>query len=200
MSEIIYSYGGKPYLNITNQCPCACVFCVRSVSDGVGSARSLWHSTDPTWPEIETALAQYNFTSAGEAVFCGYGEPLCALENLKQTAAWLKANHPHLKLRLNTIGLGDLIHARPVASELAGLIDVISNSLNAPNAARYHALVRSPWGEAAFEAMLKFARDCQSCIPVVKFSVVNVLTEEEIALCQEIASNMGISLRVRLRA
>ena len=200
MANIIYSYGGKPYLNLTNRCPCACVFCVRTTQDGVGNAGTLWHEADPTWQEIEQALQQHDFTQESEAVFCGYGEPLCALEHLKQTAAWLKANYPAMRLRLNTIGLGDLINGRPVAHELAGLIDTVSVSLNAPDAVRFHQLVRSRWGEAAFDAMLRFARDCQAHVPNVKFSVVNVLTEQELAQCRALAAEMGIALRVRVRA
>ena len=186
-------------MNLTNQCPCACVFCVRGLQDGVGSAHSLWHEDDPTWDAIERALASWDFGAAQEVVFCGYGEPMCALEHLKQAAGWLRQNYPHLKLRLDTNGLGDLIHGRPTACELAGLIDAVSISLNAPNAARYHELVRSCWGEAAFDAMLQFARDCQVHIPSVTFSVVSVLTEEEIAQCREIAARFGAPLRVRMR-
>jgi len=199
MADIIYLFGEKPYLNLTNQCPCACVFCVRSLTTGWGSAHSLWHEDDPTWDKIERALAGWDFSKTNEVVFCGYGEPMCALEHLKRAAAWLKQRHPHIALRLNTSGLGDLIHGRPTAQELAGLIDTVSISLNAPNAARYHELVRSPWGEAAFDAMLRFAQDCQQHVPSVKFSVVNVLTEEEIAQCHEIANRFGMPLRVRVR-
>jgi len=200
MADIVYSYGGKPYLNLTNQCPCACVFCVRSLKQGLGSADTLWHSADPTWNEIEAALVQEDFSQANEAVFCGYGEPMCALENLKRVAIWLKTRHPGLKLRLNTIGLGDLIHGRPTARELAGLIDTVSISLNAPNAVRFDELVRSRWGEAAFDAMLQFAYDCKAHLPHVKFSVVNILTPEEIEQCHQLAREMGIVLRVRMRA
>jgi len=199
MAHIIYTFGGKPYLNLTNQCPCACVFCVRSLTTGWGSAHSLWHENDPTWPEIEQALEGWDFTQANEVVFCGYGEPMCAIEHLKRAAAWLKSNYPHMKLRLNTSGLGDLIHGRPTARELSGLVGSVSISLNAPNAARYHELVRSPWGEAAFDAMLCFAKDCQAHIPALNFSVVSVLTEDEIDQCREIAEGFGVPLRVRMR-
>ena len=201
MSSIVYTFGGKPYLNLTNQCPCACVFCLRGLQDGVGSARSLWHEEEPGWEEIEAALAGWDFShsQASEVVFCGYGEPMCALEHVKRAAGWLKERHPQIKLRLDTNGLGDLIHGRPTACELAGLIDAVSISLNAPNAVRYHALVRSPWGEAAFDAMLRFARDCRVCVPGLTFSVVGVLTEEEIDQCREIARGFGAPLRVRGR-
>ena len=200
MADIIYEFMGNPYLNITNRCPCACVFCVRGQARGLGSAANLWHEQDPGWDDILAALEGYDFTRAGEAVFCGYGEPMCAFENLKKAARWLKERFPNLALRVNTNGLGDLINESPTAHELKGLIDTVSISLNAPNAQRYHELVRPRFGEGAFCAMLHFARDCRECIPNVKFTVVDVLTPVEIEECQLIADKMGIPLRVRTRA
>jgi radical SAM enzyme (TIGR04100 family) len=200
MADIVYTFGGKPYLNITNQCPCACVFCIRSEKDGLGSADSLWHQADPTWSEIEAALAQFDFSQAGEAVFCGYGEPLCAQENLQKTAQWLKNKFPTLKLRLNTNGLGSLINESETTEALVGLIDSVSISLNAPNAARYHALVQSCYGEKAFDAMLRFAAQCKKLLPKTTFSVVDVLTDEELDACRALAQDMGIPLRVRAKS
>ncbi|MCL2195146.1 MAG: TatD family nuclease-associated radical SAM protein [Oscillospiraceae bacterium] len=195
--NIIYTYHNTPYLNLTNRCPCRCVFCLRETQQGVGSAATLWHAKEPAWADIEQALLGFDFSGAGEVVFCGYGEPTCALEHLRRAAAWLREHHPQLKLRLNTNGLGDLIHGRAVAGELAGLIDSVSISLNAPNAGRYHALVRTKWGEAAFDAVLAFARAAKKHIPHVVLSVVDVLTDEEIAQCQAIADELGVPLRVR---
>ncbi|MDR0531764.1 MAG: TIGR04100 family radical SAM protein [Oscillospiraceae bacterium] len=200
MADIIYSYGGKPYLNITNQCPCACVFCIRGQAEGLGSAANLWHHADPSWEEIETALAAFDFSGAGEVVFCGYGEPFCALDHLRRAAVWLKEHFPALKLRVNTNGLGDLIYQRDTSKDLAGLVDTVSISLNAPNAALYQQICRCAYGEAAFGAMLLFARHCKEVYPNVIFSVVDVLSEETLSECRALASSMGIPLRVRRRA
>jgi len=199
MGEIIYTFGGKPYLNITNRCPCACTFCLREQQEGVGSARTLWHQDEPAWEDIERALEGFDFFGVQEAVFCGYGEPFCALENLRSSARWLKGNYPGLELRVDTNGLGDLIHGRPTAAELQGLVDVMSISLNAPDAARYQELCQSCYGEAAYEAMLSFAAQCREIYPRVAFTVVDVLSSEEIERCRGIAQGMGIALRVRHR-
>jgi len=199
MADIVYTLGGKPYLNITNQCPCACVFCIRGEKQAVGSAATLWHADEPTWGEIEQALESFDFSQAQEAVYCGYGEPFCALDNLMRSASWLKKRYPRLSLRVNTNGLGDLIHGCPTAPALKGLVDTMSVSLNAPNAARYDALVCSCYNGEAYPAMLRFAADCKKIFPRVIFSVVDVITPEEIAQCREIAQGMGIPLRVRKR-
>jgi len=199
MADIIYEYKGNPYLNITNKCPCACVFCVRGQARGLGSAENLWHERDPSWEEILAALEQYDFSRAGEAVFCGYGEPFYALEHLSRAASWLKERFPAIKLRVNTNGLGDLIHQRGTAGDLAGLIDTISISLNAPDAARYDALCRPQFGKAAFDAIRNFAKQCKEIYPRVICSVVDVLSPEEIERCHAIAQEIGIPLRVRKR-
>ena len=200
MADIIYTFEGKPYLNLSNQCPCACTFCLRSGREGLGSADSLWHKSDPAWPEIEQALGSFDFSGASEAVFCGFGEPFCALDNLARSAAWLKGKYPALSLRVNTTGLGDLICGRPSAHALQGLIDTMSISLNAPGAARYQELTNSRFGEAAWPAVLCFARECKKIYPRVIFTVVDVLAPEEIEQCREIAQGMGIPFRVRTKS
>ena len=35
MADIVYTYGNSVYMNITNKCPCSCVFCIRSNGDGL---------------------------------------------------------------------------------------------------------------------------------------------------------------------
>lgn len=196
MADIVYTYENSVYMNITNRCPCSCVFCIRSNGDGLGSAESLWLKKDPTLDEIKAEIDEFDFSPYDEVVFCGYGEPTQAIENLIAAAKYLKEKHG-LKIRLNTNGLSDLINGRETAKELGEVVDSISISLNAPNAERYHEVSRSKFGEAAFPALLKFAEDCKKYIPQIKFTVVDVISEEEIAECKKIAEKMQIPLRVR---
>ncbi|MCL1952980.1 MAG: TatD family nuclease-associated radical SAM protein, partial [Oscillospiraceae bacterium] len=167
--------------------------------EGVGSASSLWHKAEPTWDDVKQALEAYDFTGVSEAVYCGFGEPFCALDNLMRSASWVKKRYPGISLRVNTTGLGDLIHGAPTAPVLQGLVDTMSISLNAPNAARYEELACSKFGGDAWPAMLRFAADCKKIYPRVTFSVVDVITPEEIEQCRAIAEGMGIPLRVRKR-
>lgn len=196
MADIVYTYENSVYMNITNRCPCSCVFCIRSNGDGLGSAESLWLKKDPTLDEIKAEIDEFDFSPYDEIVFCGYGEPTQAIENLIAAAKYLKEKHG-LKIRLNTNGLSDLINGRETSKELGEVVDSISISLNAPNAERYHEVSRSKFGEAAFPALLKFAEDCKKYIPQIKFTVVDVISEEEIAECKKIAEKMQIPLRVR---
>ena len=196
MADIIYTYAGSVYMNITNKCPCSCIFCIRSNGDGLGSADSLWLKGDPTIDEIKAEIDSFDFTPYSEVVFCGYGEPTQALDNLIEAAKYLKENHS-LKIRLNSNGLSDLVNGKPTAHLLSGIVDSISISLNAPDAESYHRVTRSKFGTKAFPALLQFAEECKKYIPSVKFTVVDVITEEEIERCKKISDEMGIPLRVR---
>lgn len=196
MADIIYTYAGSAYMNITNKCPCACVFCIRSNGDGLGSAESLWLKKDPTIDEIKDEIDKFDFSPYSEVVFCGYGEPTQALDNLIEAAKYLKEKHS-LRIRLNSNGLSDLINGKPTAHLLEGIVDSISLSLNAPDAESYRRVTRSKFGADAYPALLKFAEDCKKYIPSVKFTVVDVISEDEINECRKIADRMGIPLRVR---
>ena len=112
MADIVYRYYDGVYLNITNQCPCNCAFCIRSKGDAVGDAKEMWFDTEPTWEEIKAAIDAYDFAHTDEAVFCGYGEPTNALDHLLQAADYLRTVNPKIHLRLNTNGLSDLINGR----------------------------------------------------------------------------------------
>jgi len=93
MADIIYTYKNEVYANITNKCDCACTFCIRSQKDAIGDATSLWHTVDPTYDEIIAAIDAFDFTGYEEFVFCGYGEPTCALDILEKTAKYVKEKY-----------------------------------------------------------------------------------------------------------
>lgn len=197
MTDIVYVYGGKVYLNITNRCPCNCTFCIRKNGEGLGSAETLWHHGDPTTEQVQAALRAFDFASYDEITFCGYGEPTCALDTLTAAAAYLRETYPAVRLRVNTNGLGDLINGRPTAPILASCVDVISVSLNAPTAEKYVAVTRPSYGEAAFDAMLAFADECRRLGARVIFTVVDVIAPEDIEASRAVAEAHGIPLRVR---
>ena len=195
MADILYTYGDEVYANITNKCDCNCTFCIRKNGDSVGDAHNLWHQQDPSLQEILDAMDQFDFSTYDELVFCGYGEPTCALDNLIASAKYAK-EHFKLKIRLNTNGLANLYYGRDIIPELAGVIDTVSISLNAPTAEKYQAVTR-PQLPNAFEGLLSFASECKKYIPDVKLTVVDVLPPEDIQASQKLADELGIFLRVR---
>lgn len=195
MADILYTYKNQVYANITNKCDCSCQFCVRSLKDSVGEAENLWFQKEPTLDEIKKTMDEFDFKGYDELVFCGYGEPTCALENLLASAAYAKEKYG-VKIRLNTNGLANLYHKRNVVPELAKVIDSVSISLNAPTAEKYQEVTR-PQFENAFPALLEFASLAQEAFVHTQLSIVDVLPEEEIKACQKIADDRGIYLKIR---
>lgn len=196
MADILYVYGGKLYANLTNRCCLSCTFCIRQNGDGVGSAKTLWHEKEPSWEEIKEEIDGFCFSPYRELTFCGYGEPTYALDNLLRSAAYLKEKLPGISLRLNTNGLSDLINEKSTAGLLAEYIDTVSISLNAPTKEKYRAISR-PVPENAYESMLCFAKEAKKRFFKTIFTVVDVISREDIEACRKIADEMGIRFRVR---
>ncbi|WP_026513760.1 TIGR04100 family radical SAM protein [Butyrivibrio sp. LB2008] len=195
MADILYTYKNSVYANITNKCNCSCTFCIRSQKDGIGSADTLWHEKNPSKDVVLDAIRNYDFTGFDELVFCGYGEPTCALDTLL-AAAKIAKEEKGLRTRLNTNGLGNEENGRNIVSELAEVIDSVSISLNAPDSARYQEVSR-PKYENGFDKMVDFAKKCKEKIKDVKWSIVDVLSNEDIERCRQISENTGIELRIR---
>ena len=197
MTDIIYRYKHQIYFNITNKCPCRCTFCIRNNGDSVGEANNLWFDHEPSLEAIYEAIEAFDFTGCTEVVFCGYGEPTMALDNLIAVSAYMRKKIPGIRVRLNTNGLSDLIHKRSTAQEICSVVDCVSISLNMPDAASYNEVVRPAYGEASFDAMLKFAVDCKKYLEDVRFTVVDIIGVENVKKSQELAESLGIPLRVR---
>ena len=147
---------------------------------------------EPSAAEVISAIgdpARYK-----EVVFCGYGEPTIKLEELKEVARWVKSRGG--RTRLDTIGHGSLLHGRDIAPELAGAIDTVSMSLNAPTREQYEKIVRSDWPDRAFDAALDFARSASSNGIKVIMSVVRLPTID-VDQCRLIAEQTGAEFRIR---
>lgn len=186
------------YVNITNDCNCDCVFCLRSMKE-MAKESSLWIEQDPSIEEIIVELDRLPWEYVREVVCCGFGEPLIRLDTVLAVLRHVKKHHPDVPTRVNTNGLGELEHGFAFAERFAGLLDTISISLNASNAERYLALTRSKFGISSYEAMLTFAEHCKPYVPNVVLTVVEkVENEEEIALCRKICAERGLTLRVRV--
>ena len=196
MADILYIYGDKVYANLTNRCNLECEFCIRKNGDGVGSANCLWHTQPPTFEKVKDAIDNFNWENYRDLVFCGYGEPTCALNVLLATAQYMKQHHSNIKLRLDTNGTSDLYNGQPTAKKLSQWIDTVSISLNAPNKEAYDKLCH-PELPGSWEAMLRFAKESKDCFSGVMFTLVDVIPPQPIQQCQQLADQMGIPLRIR---
>lgn len=193
---ILYEVGEGLYVNLTNKCPCACTFCIRNEGDGAYGSESLWLKHEPSFEEIVEEFKKFNLGKYKEIVFCGYGEPTERIELLVQVADYVRSVSD-IKIRINTNGLGNLIHSKSIEHLLEGRIDIVSISLNAPNAEDYAKVTRPKYGIASFDAMLKFASECKKYVPTVVFTVVDCIPQEQIEASRKVAEQVGVNFRIR---
>lgn len=193
---ISYVVGNSLYLNITNRCPNRCEFCVRNYKQSVGDADSLWLDHEPDMDEIISDLEKRDFSKYESVVFCGYGEPLMRLDDVKQISRYIKSK-ANIPIRINTNGLSDLIYNRDTSQDLEGIADVISISLNSSTPEGYDEICHSDYGLDALPAILKFASNVKNYVPSVILSVVDTIGKDEIEKCRKLAEKAGVKFRVR---
>jgi len=184
------------YVNLTNNCPCSCTFCLRNTKE-MAESNSLWLDTEPTVEEIIGEFEKYDLIQFNEIIFCGFGEPLTRLDDVLEVAKYLKNRSSSTPIRVNTNGLADLIHKKETAPLLKDLINTVSISLNASNAEEYFRLTRNIFGIESYDAMLKFAANCKKYVPDVVMTIVDCIGQEEIEACQAVCDVIGVPLRVR---
>lgn len=200
METITYEYGDSLYVNLTNRCDCACVFCLRhNGHKGSIYADDLWLDHEPTRLEALDDLLKRDLASYPEIVFCGFGEPTCRIDDILWLVDEMKKAVPDLPpIRINTNGHANLIHGRDVTPELAGRVDVLSISLNGSTCEEYVRVTRPRDGDKAWEAMLDFTRRAAQYVPKVVMTIVNKdKSPEEIEACRVLCESLGATLRVR---
>lgn len=195
---ILYKVHNNLYINLTNRCSSSCVFCLRHNSDSVvKGGDSLWLEREPSVDEVKAEFEKFDMESFDEVVFCGYGEPTERIDDLLTIAAFVKEKY-NKPIRINTNGQGNLINKRDIVPELKGLVDTISISLNTPDKDRYNEIVRSIFGDKAFDAMLDFAREAVKYVPnVIMSTVATTITKDEEEQCRKICDELGVTYRIR---
>ncbi|UCB51808.1 MAG: YchF/TatD family DNA exonuclease [Candidatus Zixiibacteriota bacterium] len=189
--RIAYPIRDSLYLNITNQCSNACLFCVRNRTDFV-KGHNLRLDHEPTYREVIDSINHAN--SYREVVFCGYGEPTIRLDLLKEVAQHLKRKN--VEVRLNTNGQGNLIHKRNIVPELVGLIDTVSISLNVDDDEKYERLCQPRFGDNAFGQVVAFARESKRLLPRTILTVLD-MPEVDLKKCEKLSRELGVELRIR---
>ena len=184
------------YVNSTNRCSCACTFCLRNTKEMLES-NSLWLKEEPTVEMIIEEFKKYDLKDFKEVVFCGFGEPLTRHDDLMKVAKYLKETRNDLLIRINTNGLSSVTLKRDITPDFKGLIDTVSISLNAPDKEEYYQLTRARYGIDSFDHMLDFAKKAKQYVKNVILTVVDIIGEEKIIKCQNIADELGVTLRVR---
>ena len=200
MMTITYEYGGSLYVNLTNRCDCACVFCLRhNGHKGSIYADDLWLDREPTREEALADLMGRELERYPEIVFCGFGEPAFRMDDILWLSDQMRERVEKLPpIRINTNGHASLIFGRDVTPELQGRIDALSISLNGPTKEKYLEVTRPRDGEKAWDAMLEFTREAAKYVPKVMMTIVDKdLEDGEIDSCRQLAESLGATLRVR---
>ena len=200
MMTISYEYEGALYLNFTNRCDCACVFCLRhNGHKGSIYADDLWLEHEPTHEEILADFARRDLSQYRELVFCGFGEPTFRWDDDAWLIDELKERGGKLPpVRINTNGHANRILGRDITPEMKGRVDIVSISLNGATAEEYTAVTQPSTGEQGWEDMLEFTRRAVKQVPTVMMTIVNKdKTPEDIETCRKLAESLGAKLRVR---
>ena len=191
--QIAYPIRNSLYLNLTNRCSNRCAFCAKNASFMV-KGHDLELDREPEVEELIQAVGDPR--KYHEIVFCGFGEPLLRLETVKAVASELKERGA--RIRIDTDGQANLVYGRNVLPELQGLVDAVSVSLNADNAAQYNRLCRSPFGERGFAAVLEFLREAKRIIPEVVATVVD-MPGVDVEACRRLAEEeLGVKFKKRI--
>jgi TatD DNase family protein len=192
MDTLSYKYGNSLYLNITNRCMMSCPYCIKQKWAGKFRGNSLNLSKEPTAQEVIASIGDPK--KYDEIIFCGYGDSLIRLNEVKTIAAWIKSKGS--KVRINTAGLANKYHNRNILPELKGLVDIISVSLNGSNPQEHNKLNNPAFKEKSFDEVIDFIKQAKIYIPSVTVTAVELpgLDTEKI---KKIADSLGVSFRSR---
>ncbi len=180
---IAYPLAGKLYLNITNSCHNACLFC-GLLSDRVFMGHDLTLESDP---DVEAILeAAGDPGRYEEVVFSGYGEPTTRLEELKQVALELRGRGAK-RIRLTTNGLGNRVNGRSILPELQGLIDAISVSLQAESPEAYEKVCKTKEIENPYPSVKEFISEAKRLFGDVEVTAVDMPGIIDIEACEKVA-------------
>ncbi len=189
---IAYPLSGKLYLNITNRCYNACLFC-GLLSDRVFVGHDLTLESDPGVEAILEAAGDPGRYE--EVVFSGYGEPTTRLEELKQVALELRGRGAK-RIRLATNGLGNRVNGRSILPELLGLIDAISVSLQAESPEAYEKVCKTKEIENPYPSVKEFVSEAKRLFGDVEVTAVDMPGIIDIEACEKVArEELNVSFR-----
>lgn len=192
---IAYAYDGTLYLAVTRRCTLACTFCPKIHGRWVVAGNDMSRDKEPTLEELLSAAHEVaRDVPSKRAAFVGLGEPTMRLDLVTGAGRQLRKEGFHV--RLVTDGLANLRAGKDVTAELAGAVDEVSVSLNAPEGETYARLCPNRYGAAAHAAVCEFIRAVKPHVPSVLASVV-AAPGVDVEATRALAEKLGVPLRVR---
>lgn len=195
----VYELEGKVYINLTNLCTNNCVFCIRTLKNDVVGQDLRLHNEKINLDDVKEQLKNFQIDN-NEIVFCGYGEPLIKIEEVKELAKYIKENYKNTKIRINTNGMANMIHKRDVVPELKENIDAVSISLNAENDELYNQISRpAEKYKGAYSRVKEFIWYCSKAGLETTATIVTGYKDykPDVEKCEQIAKNLGAKFRIR---
>lgn len=187
------------YVHVTSMCTSTPLLLLRGPGirdpEGLSAVREL--AADPDVTELTREVTRYA-RSADSCVIAGLGEPTARMDAMLAVAHELSGRLP---LRLNTNGLGSLMHGRDIVPEIvAAGISMVSIGLNAANRDDYEAIM-APALPGAFEAALDFIRSCAHVKPPGAGLRVEVTCVEtpgvDVAAVRRLVEGLDVEFRVK---
>lgn len=195
-ASLVYEYDGGLYANITSRCPTACAFCIKFSWKYQYRGHNLKLPGEPTVEEILAAAPQ-DLSKYREVVFCGYGESTYRLVEMKRLSEAFRQRGAK-RLRLNTVGLGNLINGRNIAPDLVKIVDAVSVSLNTVDPAKYAEIMRPlpEFKDKALESVKEFIGESAKHVPDTTVTAVGLPGVDTDAVKKE-AERRGAKFRLR---
>ena len=186
---------GNSHLNVTSKCPTACEFCIKFSWDYQYRGNNLLLRKEPSAQEILSSVDDPS--KYAEIVFCGYGESTYRLDTMKEISRGLRARGAK-KMRLNTIGLGNLINKRNIVPDLAQILDAVSISLNTSDPEQWVKILHPlpEFKEKGFESVLEFIRESANHIPETCVTAVESI-EKDMARFEQFVKRLNAKVRTR---
>jgi TatD family-associated radical SAM protein len=192
-STLVYDIRNSRYLNITGRCTLRCQFCPKHNGSKQVHEYQLDLSCQPKAEVIIALLG--NVEQFDEYVFCGYGEPTLNLPTLLTVAQVIKQKGG--RVRVNTDGLGNLVHRRNILPELAQWVDSLSISLNADTEQAYQ-LHCQPKLKNSYQAVRTFITLAPHYIDSVQVSAIDGLEGVDIEACRQFVNSCGAKFKHRM--
>lgn len=197
---IVYEKDRALYVNLTNRCPVSCSFCVKVPWNYRFEGNDLRiKGPEPAAEEVLNILRQKLETPGWrEVVFCGFGECTYRLSEMTTVGIYLKAHYPQMNVRLNTVGLGNLIWERDITAQLALFLDEVAVSLNTASPEQWVDLLRPApaYREHGFVASRQFAERCVAAGIRTRVTAVD-LPEVDAAPLRRYAASIGAEFTAR---
>jgi len=189
--EIYRDHGKRRFINATGRCNLNCRCCPEP-ANRFDNSSALLLGPEPSLRELIDAAC---CSGPGyEIHFSGLGEQTYRLYDILRAGRFLRGKG--VRVVLNTNGLADRIHERPVAPDLEDNVDCVNVHLPANNARDYDHFCR-PSIDNAFESVIEFIESMRDYVPEINLTIPVGQPGADLTGVQTLAKYLGIGFQQR---